>query len=324
MNTSFDLVGYDVSGSIEERNGLAYLPWPAAYEIAGFQNIRTVTFNGKPAIEMLGGAVVAVDVVRNEGMTDHIQRVWLPVLDEENNPVGIDSLSPRDVTDSIARCRVKAIAMTRGLGLCLYAGTSARQFVDNLGITPDSDLAKVSAVVSTNGHGVSYVEWAYALAAANITDPHFSWRVILHDDLPVIKIGRGWVVGVGVTYKGRSHVEYLPIMDRDHESIENPTVFDWNTTVMRCLTKAIAVVSGYGLAVYAGKIEPQKMPVAPAANVSNRAADLAIAIEEALANAGKPKEALLKWLGLKGDENLVDLPIDILERAWRVFERKRA
>jgi hypothetical protein len=37
----------------------------------------------------------------------------------------------------------------------------------------------------------------------------------------------------------------------DHQPLTKPTTHDWNSAVMRCMTRAVAVVTGYGLSVYA-------------------------------------------------------------------------
>jgi hypothetical protein len=255
---SFDLYDFDVAFHVETKNGLSYINSATAARLSGLQNTEAVIFatetGRRPFLPMLNGGVVAVDALVAVGANVSRHRTWLPIMDENNHPIPLRDITSRNVTDSIARCRVKAIAMTRGLGLCLYANDTAKGFTERLGVQKDTDLAGVTAVTATTPSGMPYIEWAFALAAARITDPCFGVEVqVAQTGLPAFDLGNGWAVAVRVTYKGVSHTEWLPIMDGDHEPILNPDVFDWNTSVMRCMTKAIAYVSGYGLSVYAGE-----------------------------------------------------------------------
>jgi hypothetical protein len=120
------------------------------------------------------------------------------------------------------------------------------------------------------GYDSAYVDWVSSLAAAKITDPDFYWQVNYFNvknhetnevsSIPACRIGNGWMVSVFVVYKKIEHTEWLPIMGvmvneagkkMDNQALSEPDVFDWNVSVMRCLTKAIAVVSGFGLSIYA-------------------------------------------------------------------------
>lgn len=325
---SFDLYDFDVAPHVETKNELGYLNWPTAVRLSNRQNTEVVTFateaGRRPFLPMLNGGVVAVDALVAAGAIESRYRTWLPIMDADNHPIPLRDITSRNVTDSIARCRVKALAMTRGLGLCLYANDTAKGFTERLGVQEDADLAGVPAVTATTPGGMPYVEWAFALAAARITDPHFGVEVqIAETGLPAFDLGNGWAVAVRVTYKGVSHTEWLPIMDGNHEPIFNPDVFDWNTAVMRCMTKAIAYTSGYGLSVYAGE-KPRQEAAKETQPQNNQTADMIIFIEDALTRSGKSKEALLKWLGMKGDEAFADLPPETIERAYRVFQPKAA
>lgn len=258
-----------IAGLIEEVQGMSsYLPWATAVSLAGRPPIKALTWGGRPALALLGGAVVAVE---SGGQT-----TWLPVLDARNKPVGQPTV--RDISDSINRARAKAVATCYGVGLCLYAGErDPAAFLKKLGVKPGDDLTQVPPAISTKpgSAGAPYVDWATALAAAKIAAPDFRWDVVLHEVpnpetgeinvLPVLPTDGGYMVAVEVAYRGVDHVEWLPIMGvvevetprgprkMDHQPLKRPTVFDWNKAVMRCLTKAIAVVSGYGLSVYCGE-----------------------------------------------------------------------
>jgi hypothetical protein len=260
-----------IKGLVETLNGASYLSWATAVALAGRPVLTVRTWGGAPALRMFNGAVVAVE-------TSGGQLTWLPVLDARNRPV--PNPTARDVSDSVNRCRAKAVAMVHGVGLCLYSGEQdPAGWIKKLGVKPGDDLAKVPAITSTKGGaaGAAYVDWATALAAAKIADPDFRWAIVEHEvpdangvihvmpAMPIAGGAGGYMVAVSATFRGQEHTEWLPIMGiaevqtprglkrMDHQTLLKPDVFDWNRAVMRCLAKAIAVVSGYGISTYAGE-----------------------------------------------------------------------
>jgi len=58
-----------------------------------------VMFNHQPYRRLFRGAVVAIDMLE--------QRIWLPVLDERNNPIAAENVTSRDVSDALQRCRAR-------------------------------------------------------------------------------------------------------------------------------------------------------------------------------------------------------------------------
>lgn len=261
----------NIHGLTQDVEGLTYLPWAVAMALAGRPKVKAVVFNeaaGYTVQHFFGGSVVAVE---NEG-----QRVYLPILNAKNQPVSREQLTSRDVNDARNRCRAKSIAITNGVGMCLYAnfGTNNRGFLSEMGIRPDTDLSAIEPLTMKKNNRADYVDWGTALTAMRITDNQAKFRVlefeVVNRDtgeielLPFSADTEGtYEVAIEVTYKGESHVEWLPIMGvaevktksgmkkMDHQPLRNPTVFNWNTSVMRCLAKAIAVATGYGLSVYA-------------------------------------------------------------------------
>ncbi len=273
-------IGRDLRTLVSTHKGgngkkLSYLNWAMMVGLAGAQAQNVVEFEeARAEWEVFGGAVVAVDHVYEDGS---VQRIFLPVQNNKFAPIDFANLSARDVGDAVSRCRAKAIACTTGIGLDLYADFAGNgpAFAKALGeIGPTSDLARIEPVVKVvEETKAEYVEWPFALAAAKLADPHFLWAVEVREVInretgeivnrPYKPSGTGYSVGVTVTYRGRKHTEWLPIMGTamvqtgrglrklGNQSLQNPTSSDWNKSVMRTLTKAIAVVSGYGIAVYA-------------------------------------------------------------------------
>ncbi|RME56525.1 DUF1071 domain-containing protein [Candidatus Parcubacteria bacterium] len=200
----------------------------------------------------------------------------LPIQDSRNQPV--TTPTSRDIGDSINRCRAKAVAMVNGVGLSLYAGygDNVVGFIKALGVKPDTeDLSSVQPLLSQKGgrYAKPYLSWAAALAAMRITDPDSYWELEYSEftdpetgeivKAPVFRAGSGWMVGVTIHWRGISHTEWLPVMGvrevmtkngpkkLDHQPITDPNINEWNTAVMRCLAKGIAIATGYGISVYA-------------------------------------------------------------------------
>lgn len=259
-----------------KSDALSYLSWASALALAQRPTQVVKTFgSGLPALEVFGGLAVRVDQVVDGGGAIP---TYLPVLDRRNLPVASDAASPRDVTDTLMRARAKSAAICNGVGLGIYLGVGGNgiALVRALRLRPDSDLAQSAPFVETKPgkSAASYVSWAAAVAAARLTDPTFHYQVVFHNHVdengevqnkPFLPVPGGFMVAVEVVYKGLRHTEWLPIMGvvevqtakgpkkMDHQPLTAPTVFEWHRAVMRCLAKAIAVATGYGLSTYAGE-----------------------------------------------------------------------
>ena len=76
------------------------------------------------------------------------------------------------------------------------------------------------------------------------------------DGLPYQKTETGYFVEVAVTVQGVALSQIHPVLDARNEPIEVPDAFDINTSIQRCLVKAIAL-HGLGLYIYAGEDLPE-------------------------------------------------------------------
>lgn len=111
--------------------------------------------------------------------------------------------------------------------------------------------------------GFSYLSWPYAVAQLRLADPKATWEVKRFDGLPYLATDAGVFVEVAVTYAGVTLSQIHPVLDGRNRPIMAPTSFEINTSIQRCLVKAIAL-HGLGLYVYAGEDLPQ--PIQDAAN----------------------------------------------------------
>jgi hypothetical protein len=136
------------------------------------------------------------------------------------------------------------------------------------------DLLKVNV----NDHkeeknGLSYLSWAWAWAEVLKADPLANFEVKLFNNEPFMTVGDTAMVWVTVTIFGKAVTCWLPVMNSRNapisiqgrkfqdkygkEQTEKVDAFNVNTSLMRCLTKAVAM-HGLGLYIYAGEDLPEK------------------------------------------------------------------
>lgn len=101
----------------------------------------------------------------------------------------------------------------------------------------------------------SYLSWAYAVAQLRSVDPEATWEILRFDGMPYLKTDCGYFVEVAVTVKGITLSQIHPVLDHRNKPIEQPNSFQINTSIQRCLVKAIAL-HGLGLYIYAGEDLP--------------------------------------------------------------------
>lgn len=99
---------------------------------------------------------------------------------------------------------------------------------------------------------LSYLSWPYAIAEIKKQDPQANWK--FHE--PIVYPDGTMMVHCDFTCFGVTHYMWLPVMDYNNNAKANPNAYDINTSMMRCLVKAIAV-HGLGLYIYAGEDVPE-------------------------------------------------------------------
>lgn len=124
-------------------------------------------------------------------------------------------------------------------------------------MTPN-DLLKINVNDHTEKkNGLTYLSWAWAWAMALKADPKATFRVEMQPHGgPLMIMGDTFMVWVTVTMFEKPMTCMLPVLDYRNKPITAPTSFDVNTSIMRCLVKAIAL-HGLGLYIYAGEDLPE-------------------------------------------------------------------
>ena len=100
----------------------------------------------------------------------------------------------------------------------------------------------------------SYISWAMAWSALCDIYPDATMEKHCNEHgFPVFKDENGWCfTKVTVTVNGKSITEMLPVLNNFNKPIKNPDSMDINSSLQRCLAKAIAL-DGLGVHVYSGE-----------------------------------------------------------------------
>ena len=197
----------------------------------------------------------------------------------------------------------------------------------------------VNALLEKKG-SFSYLSWPFAVAQLRLADPAATWEVRRFNGLPYLASEAGFFVEVAVTVQGVTLSQIHPVLDGRNRPLLAPTAFDINTSLQRCLVKAIAL-HGLGLYVYAGEDLPQ--PAADAANDASALANHPVTarptvrddrpavltltgpqqgqIHRLLIETGTELNRLLEHFGVVA---LKDLPASQFTRVVRSLEKRRA
>ena len=133
----------------------------------------------------------------------------------------------------------------------------------------------------------NYLSWAHAVRELLKVCPTATWEVHLFDNQdgtkqPYMKNGTGSYVQVSVDVEGIIRTQLHPVLDNRNQPIDSPNAFQVNTSVQRCLAKAIAL-HGLGLYLFAGEDLPE------ADELTNKQIDTIIKLAEKLESKEQQK-----------------------------------
>jgi hypothetical protein len=164
----------------------------------------------------------------------------------------------------------------------------------------------------------SYLSWPYAVAQLRQADPAATWEVRRFDGLPYLKTECGYFVEVAVTVQGVTLSQIHPVLDGKNQPIPEPSSFEINTSIQRCLVKTIAL-HGLGLYIYAGEdlpdcdktpAEPSATPTAPVTThptASPVTAAQVRYIERLIKDTGSDLNKVLSYFGVESLDKLTKL-----------------
>ncbi|MAG26285.1 hypothetical protein CMI47_12100 [Candidatus Pacearchaeota archaeon] len=108
----------------------------------------------------------------------------------------------------------------------------------------------------------SYLSWAYAVRELKKKHPSATWTVHEYGDngVPFIATECGYFVKVTVTVDDVDATQVHPVLDHQNKPVAAPNAFQINTSIQRCLAKAIAL-HGLGIHLFAGEDLPPSPPI---------------------------------------------------------------
>tara|TARA_R100000656_G_scaffold13329_1_gene13684 strand:- start:297 stop:869 length:573 start_codon:yes stop_codon:yes gene_type:complete len=108
----------------------------------------------------------------------------------------------------------------------------------------------------------TYLSWAWGVRELLKIAPDATWEVHEYPhgngetQSPYMRTGAGCFVKVTLTVNGIDRTQVHPVLDHRNQTIKEPNAFQINTSIQRCLAKAIAL-HGLGLYIYAGEDLPE-------------------------------------------------------------------
>ena len=120
----------------------------------------------------------------------------------------------------------------------------------------------VSKYVEKKGN-FNYLSWSFAVQELLKVCPNATWEVHTFRtpegiDQPYMRTDTGYFVQVTVDVDSVKRTQVHPVLDNRNSPIMKPNAFHINTSIQRCLAKAIAL-HGLGLYIYAGEDLPEVM-----------------------------------------------------------------
>ncbi len=188
-------------------------------------------------------------------------------------------------------------------------------------------------------NGLNYLSWAYAWAEIKKIYPKATYKIYKFGEKNVPYVydeNTGYMVFTSVTIEGITHEMWLPVMDNANKAmlirpytyqvkeyvngkftgnytgkrVEPATMFDVNKTIMRCLTKNLAMF-GLGLSLYQGEDLPAVVTKEDAENLKLSFGKYQ---GKTLGEIFESDRSYFEWLrGNAKDEN-VKVAIDLIDK----------
>ena len=110
----------------------------------------------------------------------------------------------------------------------------------------DTNYFKTLSSINVSDHiekkgEFAYLSWPFAVAQLRLADPQACWEIKRFNGLPYLGTDLGFFVEVAVTVQGITLSQIHPVLDGRNRPILSPSSFDINTSIQRCLVKAIAL-----------------------------------------------------------------------------------
>lgn len=123
-----------------------------------------------------------------------------------------------------------------------------------------NELSAIDVSKHTKKKGkFSYLSWAWAVKKLREKYPTATWEMkrFGEQQLPYLHTELGYFVEVAVTVNEVTLSQIHPVLDNLNHPVMKPNSFQINTSLQRCLAKAIAL-HGLGLCLYADEDLPEE------------------------------------------------------------------
>ena len=174
-------------------------------------------------------------------------------------------------------------------------------------------------------NGMTYLSWAHAWKEVLKIHPDATYKIVKNPEthMPYFKDDTGYFTFTEMTINGITREMWLPVMEFNNKAkLKNVTVTEINKTVMRCLTKNIAMF-GLGLYIYAGEDLPEDEPKKPEKEkVVEQPKEPELTQEQKDAGAKKAYNNILKELDACSEAKEVDAVTTKHEKTIKAFEER--
>jgi len=99
-------------------------------------------------------------------------------------------------------------------------------------------------------NNLTYLPWSDAMTEVYKRYPDMEYNILWFDGDPYLyREGLGYMVFTTVTIEGKTKIMWLPVLDYRNQILKNPTWYEINKSLMRCLVKNFAAF-GLGMYIY--------------------------------------------------------------------------
>ena len=205
------------------------------------------------------------------------------------------------------------------------------------------DVSNYTTQKKSGKQTLTYLSWAHAWAEVKKEYPDANYEIKkFENNLPyVYDEETGYMVFTEVTIEEQTHEMWLPVMDHNNLAMLNKpyekkfkystakvdaaTMFDINKTIMRCLTKNLAMF-GLGLYIYAGEDLPEAPPVeieyATKEDISIVTQKIERIAEYSVGDTEENKKKLITWaLGQAKVKDFSEIQKDHLQALLDLLDR---
>lgn len=156
---------------------------------------------------------------------------------------------------------------------------------------------------------LTYLSWAFAWAEFKKIYPNATYRINSFDGTYCTGNEKiGYMVQTEVTAEELTYEMWLPVMDMRNNTILQPKMTEINKTIMRCLTKNLAMF-GLGLYIYAGEDLPESEEEndggMSATNTKNKPVNVAKTKDKSKGFEPLTKSEMVEKWGVKNAEETV-------------------